>query len=154
MPHLRPVRIFAGALGKGLPVSDLLVCPQHRILVRSRIAARIFDADEVLVAATQLTAISGIDIAEDEKEVEYFHFLFDQHEIVYAEGAETESLYTGPEALNALSAAAVREIFEIFPELVTLDPKTPSPPARRLIPGKLGRNLAKRHCNNQMPLST
>ncbi|MEO9781779.1 MAG: Hint domain-containing protein [Sedimentitalea sp.] len=116
-PRLRPIRISAGALGMGLPGSDLLVSPQHRILIRSRIVARSFDTTEVLVAAKHLTECPGIEIADDVKEVEYVHFLFDQHEIVYANGAETESLYTGAQALKSIGSAAREEIFSLFPAL-------------------------------------
>lgn len=46
---------------------------------------------EVLVAAKQLLTREGIDIAEDIAEVEYFHILFDNHEVVYSNGAEAGS---------------------------------------------------------------
>ncbi|WP_246175358.1 Hint domain-containing protein [Paracoccus limosus] len=95
-PRLRPIRIRAGALGAGLPATDLVVSPQHRVLVRSAIAQRMFGATEVLVAAKQLVQIDGIDIATDLPEVEYFHLLFDRHEVVIANGAPTETLFTGP----------------------------------------------------------
>ncbi|MEM7189544.1 MAG: Hint domain-containing protein, partial [Pseudomonadota bacterium] len=41
-PRLWPVRIAAGALGQDLPRRDLLVSRQHRMLVSSRIAERMF----------------------------------------------------------------------------------------------------------------
>lgn len=43
-------------------------------------------------------------------EVEYFHMLFDQHEVVLSNNAETEPLYPGPEALKSVGPAAVAEI--------------------------------------------
>ncbi|MDO5659329.1 MAG: Hint domain-containing protein, partial [Paracoccus sp. (in: a-proteobacteria)] len=147
---LRPVRINAGALGDGLPVADLVVSPQHRVLVRSNIAQKMFGTDEVLVAAKQLLQIDGIDIAEDLAEVTYVHFLFDQHEIVFANGAESESLFTGPQALKVVGSAALEEIFAIFPELRDRD-YTPEP-ARVLASGRMGRKLAVRHNQNGKPL--
>lgn len=147
---LRPIRIAAGALGQGLPSSDLLVSPQHRILVRSAIAQRIFGTKEVLIAAKQLLMLPGIDIATDVPSVDYFHMLFDRHEVVISNGAETESLHTGPEALKALSAEAITEIFTIFPEL--REDSTNRAAARVLAPGRLGRKLAARHLQNAKPL--
>lgn len=146
--QLRPVRIRAGALGQGLPRRDLLVSPQHRILVRSRIALRMFGAAEILVAAKQLLQIEGIDIATDLAEVEYVHFLFDRHEIVLAEGAETESLHTGPEALKSVGPAAREEIFAIFPELREAADGAGREGARPMLSGRMGRKLAVRHARN------
>jgi len=151
-PNLRPIRIAAGALGQGLPRRDLVVSPQHRILVRSKIAQKMFGAPEVLVAAKQLLQIDGIDIAHDMAEVEYFHFLFDRHEIVLSEGAETESLYTGAQALKSVGAAARAEIFAIFPELRDRAGDEPPPGARPLVSGRMGRKLAVRHAQHRRAL--
>ena len=149
-PKLRPIRIRKGALGSGLPAADLVVSPQHRVLVRSRIAQRMFGADEVLVAARQLCQIDGIDIAGDAEGVSYHHIMFDRHEVVISNGAETESLFTGPEALRAVGPAAREEIFTLFPELATGDY---TPEAARLLPsGRLGRKLAVRHLQNGIAL--
>ncbi|MGB0958804.1 MAG: Hint domain-containing protein [Halocynthiibacter sp.] len=143
---LRPVRIRAGALGASTPTVDMIVSPQHRVLVRSKIAQRMFGEEEVLVAAKQLLALDGIDVALDQTEVEYFHFMFDQHEVVYSNGALTESLYTGPEALKSVSAASRSEILELFPELTDIQYKAPA--SRMLASGRMGRKLAARHVKN------
>ena len=148
-PKLRPIRIRKGALGSGLPQADLIVSPQHRMLVRSKIAQKMFGAMEVLVAAKQLCQIHGIDTTEDMTEVTYVHFLFDDHQIVLANGAEAESLHTGEEALKSVGPAAAEEIFAIFPELRE---GTPRPAARVLTSGRLGRKLVVRHAQNDKPL--
>lgn len=150
--HLRPIRISAGALGDNIPMRDLVVSPQHRILVRSRIAQKMFGADEVLVAAKQLLLIDGIDVAEDLDGVDYYHFLFQDHEVVIANGAEVESLHTGPQALKTVGKAARAEIFEIFPQLAEVDYEAQY--ARVLASGRMGRRLAHRHAQNNKMLVT
>jgi ABC-type branched-subunit amino acid transport system ATPase component len=97
-----------------------------------------------------LTDIEGIELAEDLEEVEYFHVLCSQHEILFSNGAATESLYTGPEALKSVGAAARQEIFALFPELENRD-YTPKP-ARTMIAGRQSRSLARRHQKNAKPL--
>lgn len=149
-PNLRPIRIQAGALGENLPSEDLVVSPQHRILIRSNIVERMFTEKEVLVAAKKLVVLDGIDIAHDIDEVTYVHFLFDQHEIVFSNGAQTESLYTGPEALKAVSPEGRQEILSLFPELAGIDYKALS--ARKLANGRMGRKLAIRHKNSNKSL--
>lgn len=152
-PKLRPVRIPAGAFGSGLPHQDLLVSRQHRILVRSKVADRVFKAPEILVPAVHLVGFNGIHEACDVEQVEYFHFLFDKHEIVWANGSPAESLFTGPEALKALGPEARDEITELFPQIIADDYE---PVPARFIPkkGKDIKKLLERHAKNDRFLYT
>ena len=154
-PKLCPGRICSGTLGKAangvlLPTRDLIVSPQHRVLVRSKIANRMADTSEVLVPAIRLTDLPGIEQFSPEEGVDYFHILFDRHEIVYSEGAQTESLYTGPEVLKTMSPEAREEINALFPELCR--PDTLAQPARPLFVAKKARRLVARHLRNQQPI--
>ena len=151
-PKLQPILICKDALAPGFPAQDLLVSPQHRVLVRSAIAQRMFDEDEVLIPANKLLAIDGIEIQHDNPDgVEYFHMLFDAHEIVCANGAWTESLLTGPEALKAVSPEARTEIKTLFPEIC--EPGF-APVSARYIPeeGKNIKRLVQRHVQDKKPL--
>lgn len=147
---LRPIRISKGALGDNQPAQDLFVSPQHRVLVRSKIAERMFNTAEVLIAAKHLLAVDGIDTATDIDLVTYVHFLFDQHEVVTANGALTESMFTGAEALKAVSKAAREEILTLFPALA--DGTLPHTGSRQFVAGQQGRNMADRHVKNGLKL--
>ncbi len=103
-----------------------------------------FGADEVRVAAKHLLALDGVEIADDLRIVTYLHFLCAHHEVVFAEGAPSESLYTGPEALKSVGAAARAEIFSLFPSLAHAEGADRPIAARPLIPGRKGRALARR----------
>ena len=95
-----PVLIEAGALGNPL---DLLVSPNHRMLITAAVADMYFGENELLVAAKHLIANEGISYRPGGK-VTYAHILFDRHQIVMANGAASESFFPGEQALGSLRA--------------------------------------------------
>ena len=116
--HLRPVLIQKGALGNGLPERDMMVSPNHRILIANDKTALYFEEREVLVAAKHLTGLEGVDVVEV-SHTTYIHIMFDQHEVVLSDGSWTESFQPGDMSLAGICAAQRKEIFELFPELAT-----------------------------------
>ncbi len=139
---MRPVCIAKGALGHGLPVRDLIVSPQHRMLINSPIAERMFGSAEVLISARKLTGLPGITTAQLTGTVRYIHLVFDRHEIIYAEGAPTETFLPGPEALRTLPKDALRALDQCFPHYL-LQPDL-TEPARPVPSGKRQRNFVQR----------
>ncbi len=115
-PHLRPVMVKAGSLGNGLPERDMMLSPNHRLLVANDRTALYFDEHEVLVAAKHLIGGKGIHQVESVGTT-YFHFMFDQHEVVLSNGAWTESFQPGDYTLKGLGNAQRNELMELFPEL-------------------------------------
>lgn len=147
---LQPVNITAGALGNGTPNKDLRVSRQHRMLANGPIVKRMFDQDKVLISAIKLTDLPGIFVDETALETEYFHLLFDQHEVVVANGAQSESLHTGPEALQAMSPDSRQEILTLFPQLQDLDYSAPT--AAHIPEGRRQKRLVARHSENRKPI--
>jgi CshA-type fibril repeat protein len=117
-PHLKPVLIRQGSLGNGLPERDMMVSPNHRMLVANDRTALYFDEHEVLVSAKHLVAANGIQ-SIDSIGTTYLHFMFDRHEVVLGNGAWTESFQPGDLTLKGMGNAQRNEIFELFPELKT-----------------------------------
>lgn len=148
-PRQRPVLIPAGSLGPGLPMRDLYVSRQHRMLARSSVAARMFGAYEVLLPAIKLTSWPGIRITQPDRPVTYLHLFFDCHEVLFAEGAPTESLLLGAQATGALDPGQLRDLASQCPRALDRAPVA----ARPLVEtGKHARHLLERVSKNNKPL--
>ncbi|MGB8621385.1 MAG: Hint domain-containing protein [Paracoccaceae bacterium] len=117
MPYLRPVRIRTGALGIDRPDGDLIVSPQHRVLVTGPAAELLFRTSEVLVAAEDL--INDRSIVHDRtlREVTYVHLMLERHQVVWANGVETESFHPANTALETVSPDQRGALLEQFPAI-------------------------------------
>lgn len=122
-PAVVPIRIAKDALGAGVPNADLHVSPQHQMLMHTAYATLYLDAATCLVKAKDLAAHHDrVTRDASATEVEYFHLLFDAHEIIFANGAPTESFYPGAQAMEALDDAQRQELATLFPHLLHTAP--------------------------------
>ncbi|MFU1477013.1 Hint domain-containing protein [Roseovarius sp. C7] len=133
---LAPIRIAAGALGGGLPRRDLWVSRQHRMVLRSASVEALLGHAEALVPAIKLTGMPGVAVDHSFDHVTYHHLLLRTHEIILAEGAETESLLLGPYAIATMGPEAREELEQIFPRLFE-----PGTPARYVAEGREAKAL-------------
>ncbi|MEO3413866.1 Hint domain-containing protein [Roseovarius sp. CAU 1744] len=83
-----PVRIKAGTLHNE---NDLLVSPDHRLFIYQRSDALGAGRKEVLVRARHLLNGDTV-VRQDGGFVDYYQLLFDDHQIIYAEGIAAETL--------------------------------------------------------------
>jgi len=140
--HLNPVFIKRGALGNGLPEQDMMVSPNHRMLVANDRTQLYFDEHEVLVAAKHLVGTQGVQTVQAIG-VNYIHFMFDRHEVVLSNGAWTESFQPGDYTLKGMGNAQRNEIFELFPDLQSQEGLEDYSAARRTLKRHEARLLVK-----------
>lgn len=132
MPDLRPVRLRAGALDRDVPDTGLLVSPDHRIVLRGPRARALFNAEEVLVTASDLMDDRQILRDHTVREVTYIHLMLEQHEIVFANGVATETFHPASAALATMQRDDQDKLFRQMPQLRG-DPHSYGGYARRLL---------------------
>ena len=129
-PDLRPIRIGAGALGIERPDQELLVSPGHRMLVRGAAARALFNETEVLVAARDLVNGTTITVDSALREVTYVHLMLPSHQIIWANGVETESFHPASADLGLMDEVDRIRLFAHRPE-IEVDPYCYGAYARR-----------------------
>ena len=101
-----PVVLAEGAMGNA---RALILSPDHRLFVYQRRDALGAGARELLVRARHLVNGDTVWRAEG-GHVDYFHLLFDAHEIIYVEGIPAESLLVSEDVLAGLDEDLAAEV--------------------------------------------
>lgn len=101
---------------------DLIVSPQHAVLVQDWRAELLFGSTDVLVRAVDLLDFEGVH-QQPGGMVTYCHILFDRHHLVQASGLWSERLHPGDMTLQTVNLTARREIEKLFPDLEGYGPK-------------------------------
>jgi hypothetical protein len=112
MGDFAPICFAKGSFGND---RDLRVSPEHRMLVEGWKCELLFGEPEALCAAKHLVAHSDDVYVRPCETVTYYHLMFDAHEIIYAEGAQTESFFMGTEVAKK-DRETYLELMKLFPE--------------------------------------
>lgn len=104
-----PVRVAAGVLGNARP---LLLSQQHRVSLPPALGL----GPDVIAPVKGLVGLPGVAYAPQQA-VTYIHLMCNQHELVFAEGAQAESFLPGPQAIKALSRPDRAALQKLMPGL-------------------------------------
>ncbi|MEM9524605.1 MAG: Hint domain-containing protein, partial [Pseudomonadota bacterium] len=94
---------------------DLILSPDHRLFIYQRRDELGVGRAEVLIKAKHLVNDDTI-YQREGGFVEYFHILFDKHEIIFAEGIQAESLLVSGHTMAALPHDMANEVTARFPK--------------------------------------
>jgi hypothetical protein len=112
-PATTPIQFEMGSID-GLS-APLKVSPQHKMLVSHFSCDLLFGQNDVFCTAQHMLNDRVKRVAQ--KTVTYVHIMLDTHQVITANGVETESFHAGPEGLMALSDASKADLFSAFPAL-------------------------------------
>ncbi|WP_415404437.1 Hint domain-containing protein [Tateyamaria sp. SN3-11] len=117
----KPVAIRAGSLGPDLPERDLVVSPDHRVLLRNSAVEYLFDQPEGLAPSKALMSLPGVRQMMGKRHITYFSLLTEYHAVIRAEGLPVETLFPGRMALGRLGVLAQVRIMSLIPGLSEQD---------------------------------
>lgn len=139
----RPILVRANALGPRHPDRDLIVSPDHCMLLTGPEVRAGCGQDEVLVPASALVGLRGIRPMHGKRRVTYVNVMLKDHAILAAEGAAAESFYPERAALAALGDAQRASLFDACPALRSASGERVGAPARPFLDHQTGAALAR-----------
>lgn len=145
----KPVLISAGALGPNRPTRDLIVSPQHRILLGGQGQIEEAFTDECFAPAKALTDLRGVRRMKGKRTMTWVHFACARHEVVFANGCASESLFLGSMTLQTLNRAALVEVVGLFGARAPQAGALNGPPARSCLNAALVRRKIAAHLERQ-----
>lgn len=113
-PSLCPIRVKRDALGAGRPFKDILLSPNHRLLISGWKAELLFGEPEILIPVKALVDGETITVEGNCSEISYYHLLLESHQIIYSNGLLSESLFLGEQSLIALSGSAKTNLASVL----------------------------------------
>ena len=105
---------------------DLWLQRQHRVLVGDDMVKSELHCDEALIAAHRFVGHARTCVAPQMHAVSYHHLLFDQHQIIFANGTALESHYLGEQVMDMFQAEDLSSV----PQRISPANETPA----RIIP--------------------
>jgi len=145
------IRIKAGAFGPNLPSRNTRLPRDQKILVRSKIAQRMFGQGGALVAAHVLTHLPDVALAKSKHcPGSLYLLLLDEQDTILANGIPTESLAPCAANLTVIPAHLRKALTRLYPGF-SQDETTAGLPWR-LPKTKRQKRLIQRHAKSGAPL--
>lgn len=117
-PHLKPVLVRQDTFGKGLPFADMKLSQNARVPLASAAHVHLGREKDDRVSIKHMVNHGTVQ-AIDTLGLSYVHVMFDQHEIISANGIWIEAFNVQDQSLRNVGNAQRLEIYEIFPNLKT-----------------------------------
>lgn len=138
----RPVLFHAGSLGPDSPTADLVVSPDHQVVLHGPDVAELTGNTAALAPAGALTELRGVRQMLGKRRITYIHVMLENHAVLRAAGAEAESFYPTPDTLAALSDDQRSSVFAHVPALRIAPETAYGPTALPMIDWDNARDLA------------
>lgn len=138
----KPILFRPDALGPGCPTQELIVSPQHRILLKNGSGDAANDVNEFLGPAKAFATWAGVRVMRGKRSVTYHTLMTERHEVIFANGLGTETFYPGPQSLSFLSPEEISEITTAVSSINRIGPLAYGPPARRILDRRAICNLS------------
>jgi hypothetical protein len=128
-PDLAPVRLRPRAIGPMMPQRDLLVAPDHRLLIPGCRIAGVPDAVSVLTEARKIAGSSdAVFVDHDVESVTYYQLVFESHQVLAVNGLPVESYLPDAAAIQALGGEMRDALEERFPDVLNAPESYPAAP--------------------------
>ncbi|MEL6644393.1 MAG: Hint domain-containing protein [Pseudomonadota bacterium] len=105
-PSLAPVRLKPRSIGPMMPQRDLLVAPDHKVLVPGYRLADMPDTASYLIAARDVADASDEAFQDrGQGDVTYYNIVFDSHQVFCVDGLPVESYMPSEQTVRTLDEA-------------------------------------------------
>ncbi len=112
-----PLRLRADALGELRPLQDLIVSPRFRVLTNHPSCAALFGSSETLAPASDLLDGDTVMRVRPSRDLVFYNLMLDSHQIIEANGLETESYHPGNFGVAVMSLEMQTHLRHLFPHL-------------------------------------
>lgn len=117
-PELAPIRLKPRAVGPMMPSRDLRIASGHRVLIPGYKISGAEDQHPCLMRVDGIAVTSDTAFVDRSAEsVTYYNIVFDQHEVITADGLPVETFRPSPKAMHLLDVSARETLKGLFPEL-------------------------------------
>lgn len=117
-PDLAPIRLAPRAIGPMMPQRELLLAPDHKLLVPGfRVAGHEQNSCCLIEARDLAGCCDAAHIDSSGKQTGFYTLVFDTHEVFTANGLPVESFLPCGSALERMTSRLRNDLLELFPQL-------------------------------------